>query len=48
MQKDVFVTGTKVKVNNNETSRIPITKAKTTTGAENNEEMMFVNLKNPV
>ena len=34
--KGVVVTGTKVQVNNKETSGIPVTKAKTSTGAENN------------
>ena len=43
--KDVVVTSTKVQVNNKETSGIPVTKTKTTTGTKNNEEITFVNLK---
>ena len=34
--KGVVVTSTKVQVNNKETSGIPVTKTKTTTGVENN------------
>ena len=40
--KDVFVTGTKVQFNNKETSEIPVTRNKTTTGAKNNEEIKFI------
>ena len=43
--KDVVVTGAKVRVNNKETSCIPVTKTKTTTGVENNEEITFINFK---
>ena len=45
MWKEVVVAGTKVQVNNKETSGIPVTKTKTTTGTKNNEEITFVNLK---
>ena len=46
--KDVVVTGTKVQVNNNKTSEIPVNKTKATTGFENNEELTFISLKNTV
>ena len=48
MWKEVVVAGTKVQVNNKETSRITVTKTKTTTGVENNEERTFIKFKNPI
>ena len=45
MWKDFFITGTKVQVNYKEMSGIPVTKTKATTGAKNNKERMFINLK---
>ena len=42
-RKGVVVTSTNVKVNDKETSEIPVTKAKTTTGVENNEEITLIN-----
>ena len=42
---DVLINGTKVRVTNKETSLMPFTETKTTTGAENNEEITFINLK---
>ena len=46
--KEVVVTGTKARVNNKETSVIPVNKTKATTGTENNEEITFIKFKNPV
>ena len=46
--KDIVVNGTKVKATNRETYGIPVTETKTTTGAKNNEEITFTNLKSPV
>ena len=46
--KEVVVNGTKVPVTNKETFVIPVTKTKTTTRAENIEELTFINFKNPV
>ena len=43
--KDVVVNGTKAPVTNKETSGIPVTKTKTTTRSENDEELTFINLK---
>ena len=43
--KDIVVNGTKVQVTNKETYGIPFTETKTTTGAKNNEEITFINLK---
>ena len=41
--KDVFVNGTKVQATNKETYVITVTETKTTTGAESNEEITFIN-----
>ena len=43
MWKDVVKNGTSVPVNNKKTSGIPVTKTKTTTRAENNEELTLIN-----
>ena len=43
----MVVNVTKVPVTNKEISVIPVTKTTTTTRDENNEELTFINFKNP-
>ena len=43
--EDVFINGTKVPLNKKEKTGIPVTKTKTTTRSENDEELTFINLK---